>query len=134
MGYCSALTAIALAVAPSLLPAQPSYLGLTVKDVGIASGIGVGTGGRLSGITVAGLGAGAGGGVDGLTIAGLGVGSGGRVRGISIAGLGVGSGGGVTGLNIAENLRGVQIGLLNIARDNPRGRRVLRIVNWGVRD
>jgi hypothetical protein len=28
-----------------------------VKDVGIASGIGVGTGGRLSGTTVAGLGA-----------------------------------------------------------------------------
>jgi hypothetical protein len=62
---------------------------------------------------------------------------GGSMRGVSLSafnrlggtqrGLTIGS------LNIAEELRGVQIGLINIARRNPRGRRVLPIVNWGSR-
>jgi hypothetical protein len=34
-------------------------------------------------------------------------------------------------LNYAWSLNGVQIGLLNIVRDNPPGRRVLPVVNWG---
>jgi hypothetical protein len=33
-------------------------------------------------------------------------------------------------LNIAEELHGVQIGLINIARNNPSGRQVLPIANW----
>jgi hypothetical protein len=34
-------------------------------------------------------------------------------------------------VNYAWSLSGVQIGLLNIVRDNPPGRRVLPVVNWG---
>jgi hypothetical protein len=30
-------------------------------------------------------------------------------------------------------LSGVQLGLLNIVRDNPPGRKVLPLVNWGSR-
>jgi hypothetical protein len=33
-------------------------------------------------------------------------------------------------VNYTWVLDGVQIGLINIARDNPAGRRVLPIVNW----
>jgi hypothetical protein len=32
--------------------------------------------------------------------------------------------------NYAWSLDGVQLGLLNIVRDNPPGRRVLPIINW----
>ena len=34
-------------------------------------------------------------------------------------------------LNYAWSLSGVQLGLLNIVRDNPPGRKVLPVVNWG---
>ncbi len=34
-------------------------------------------------------------------------------------------------VNYAHTLRGVQLGLVNIIRDNPSGRRWLPIVNWG---
>jgi hypothetical protein len=34
-------------------------------------------------------------------------------------------------INITDELRGVQLGLLNIAHSNPGWRRVLPIVNWG---
>ena len=37
-------------------------------------------------------------------------------------------------LNITDDLRGLQIGLVNIGRRNPKGRRVLPIVNWGSRN
>lgn len=33
-------------------------------------------------------------------------------------------------VNYTRVLQGVQIGLINIARENPRGRKVLPIVNW----
>jgi hypothetical protein len=36
-------------------------------------------------------------------------------------------------VNYARELRGVQLGLLNIAKGNPRGRQVLPLVNWGSR-
>ena len=36
-------------------------------------------------------------------------------------------------INYAWSLSGVQLGLLNIVRDNPPGRKVLPIVNWGSR-
>jgi hypothetical protein len=149
------------------------------------AGVGVGSGGRIRGLSIAGVGIGAGEGVAGIQIAGLGIGGGAEVRGLSIAGLGVGGpklsgiviagvgagtadfdGGAIAPLyfrierdgsmrgvsvsafnrlsgvqhgltigilNIAEELRGVQIGLLNVARRNPPGRRVLPIVNWGAR-
>jgi len=34
-------------------------------------------------------------------------------------------------VNFAHSLNGLQVGLVNIVRDNPSGRRVLPIVNWG---
>lgn len=33
-------------------------------------------------------------------------------------------------LNYARRLEGVQVGLINIARDNPPGRKVLPVLNW----
>jgi hypothetical protein len=59
----------------------------------------------------------------------------GSMRGVSVSAFnrigGVQHGLALGILNIAEDLRGIQIGLINIARSNPRGRRVLPIVNWG---
>jgi hypothetical protein len=92
----------------------------------------------LSGIVITGVGAGT---VDfnGGAIAPVyfHIDDGGSMRGVSVSafnrlgdvqhGLTIGV------LNIAEELRGVQIGLINVARRNPRGRRVLPIVNWGSR-
>jgi hypothetical protein len=61
----------------------------------------------------------------------------GSMRGVSLSAFnrvsGVQHGLTIGVLNIAEELRGVQIGLINIARRNPSGRRVLPIVNWGAR-
>ena len=34
-------------------------------------------------------------------------------------------------VNYAESLRGMQIGVVNIVRDNPRGRKVLPFLNFG---
>jgi hypothetical protein len=36
-------------------------------------------------------------------------------------------------INYAWSLSGVQLGLLNIVRDNPPARRVLPVLNWGSR-
>jgi hypothetical protein len=36
-------------------------------------------------------------------------------------------------VNYAWSLSGVQLGLLNVVRDNPPGRKVLPLVNWGSR-
>ena len=36
-------------------------------------------------------------------------------------------------VNYTRQLQGVQLGLLNIARENPTGRRILPFVNWGSR-
>ena len=33
-------------------------------------------------------------------------------------------------VNFAEELHGAQIGLMNIARNNPSGRQVLPVINW----
>lgn len=55
------------------------------------AGVGVGSGGRIRGISIAGVGVGAGEGITGITIAGVAIGSGGEVRGLSIAGAGVGA-------------------------------------------
>lgn len=77
-------------------------------------GIGVGTGGKLAGLSIAGVGVGAP-----------------RVSGIVLTGAGAGTvdfNGGVIAplyFRIAEGG--------SIARSNPRGRRVLPIANWGSR-
>ena len=34
-------------------------------------------------------------------------------------------------VNYARTLHGMQIGLINIARHNPSGRKMLPVVNWG---
>jgi hypothetical protein len=121
------------------------------KVVGITlAGLGAGAGERMAGLTVCGLGAGAPV-LEGLTIAGFGLG-GKRIRGVSIAlgsihivedgvysGLAVSAFNHIRGtmkgvaigiVNTAYRLRGLQIGLVNIVRDNPRGRTVLPIVNF----
>ena len=34
-------------------------------------------------------------------------------------------------VNFARSLNGVQVGVINIVRDNPAGRKVLPLINWG---
>jgi hypothetical protein len=102
------------------------------------AGVGVG-GPALSGIVIAGIGAGT---VDfnGAAIAPFyfRIENEGSMRGVSVSAFnrisGVQHGLTIGIVNLAEELRGVQIGVINIARSNPSGRRVLPIVNWGSRD
>jgi hypothetical protein len=123
-------------------------LGITI------AGIGAGAGKKLVGLTVCGLGAGAPT-IQGLTLSGLALG-GKNISGLSIAfgmiriskddkGDGVYNGLAVSAfnyfkgtlngvavgiVNYAYRLKGLQIGLVNIVRDNPKGRTVLPIVNF----
>lgn len=116
-------------------------------------GAGVGSGGTLKYLSIAGLGVGAPH-VQGIAISGVGVG-GEELHGLMIAGATVrvvndgivrgvavspvnfiqGTARGLTiGIvNYTRRLHGVQLGVVNIARDNPRGRRVLPLINWGSR-
>lgn len=113
-------------------------------------GLGVGAGEKLTGINIGGLGCGATE-VTGISFGGLGVG-GKYLKGIHLS-LGTimtdKSGGVMTGLavspfnyirgdqvglsigivNYAWNVKGVQIGLVNIVRNNPRGLKVLPLFN-----
>ena len=121
-----------------------------VSGINIA-GLAVGSGGGISGLSIAGLGVGSPR-LSGIVPTGVGAGTqdfnggaiapfyfrverGGSMRGVSVSAFnrigGVQHGLTIGVLNIAEELRGVQIGLINIARSNPSGRRVLPIVNWG---
>lgn len=113
------------------------------------SGFGNGIGGNAEGIAIAGLGMGVGGELRGVAIAGAGMGIS-QTRGITLA-LGATRGQVMRGItasaynrwedemhglaigivNITRELRGVQLGVLNIAWDNPRWRRVLPGLNWG---
>lgn len=137
--------------------------GITLAGIGIgggggvkgiqAAGIGIGSGGTLTGLSVAGVGVGAprivgfaaaaavgGQDVTGGVIAPVffklendGTFRGGAVSAVSWLkgtqrGLTIGL------LNYAWRLDGVQLGLINIVRENPKGRRVLPIVNWGNLD
>jgi hypothetical protein len=111
-------------------------------------GIAVGAGNRLRGIAVAGVAAG------GQTVEGLlvgGAGAGGRdltglsvtggyfrleegiMRGVSIAGWndvrGRQRGLAIGIYNYARSLHGVQIGLLNVAKNNPAGLKALPLIN-----
>jgi hypothetical protein len=126
--------------------------GERVMGITIA-GLGAGAGNSLTGLTVCGLAAGAPS-VTGLTIAGLAVG-GTKITGVSLAlgtimvrldkgdgaytGLAVSAFNNIRGtqkgvsigiVNYAYRLKGVQIGLLNFVRDNPKGRKVLPIINF----
>jgi len=113
------------------------------------AGLGVGAGNELSGVTFAGLGAGAPR-FYGLAAAGIGLGGheltgvfvtpgtirvveDGTFRGLAISGFnhiqGTQRGLAIGIVNYAYRLKGVQIGLINIVRDNPAGRRVLPIIN-----
>ena len=111
-------------------------------------GIGVGSGATLRGVAIGGLGVGA---VDvrGLALAGFGAGARdvrgalvsagwnrlehGTLRGVTVSSFnqmkGVQRGLAIGIVNYAEELHGVQLGLLNIARNNPPGTRVLPILN-----
>ncbi|MFO7979829.1 MAG: hypothetical protein R6V00_03220 [Candidatus Aminicenantes bacterium] len=113
-------------------------------------GLGVGAGEKLAGINIGGLGCGAPE-VMGISVGGLGVG-GKYLKGIHLS-LGTivtdKSGGVMTGLavssfnyirgdqvglsigivNYAWNVKGLQIGLINIVRNNPRGLKVLPLFN-----
>ncbi len=114
-------------------------------------GVGVGAGDRATGILIGGVGVGAPN-VTGIAIGGVGVG-GVHLRGVmlsaanvrvgrdgSLGGIGVSAFNQVRGnqhgltigvVNYARSLRGAQVGVINIVRDNPRGRRVLPVLNWG---
>lgn len=138
--------------------------GISIGGLGVGSGggvtglsiagLGIGSGGEIRGLAIAGGGVG-GPKITGIVITGIGAGTldfnggviapfyfrierDGSMRGVSVSAFnrlsGVQHGLTIGVLNIAEHLRGVQVGLINIARNNPRGRRVLPIVNWGGRD
>ncbi len=126
--------------------------GNNVSGITLA-GLGAGAGNTISGLIIAGLGAGAPT-VKGIAVAGLGVG-GNSIQGIAIAlghiridddktgdaelrgfacsafnyikgrqtGLSIGI------VNYAYSLKGVQIGLINIVRDNPKLARILPLIN-----
>lgn len=113
-------------------------------------GIGIGCGNELQGITIGGVGAGAPV-IKGLTIAGLGVGAQ-HIYGVTLAGgmIKIDDEGNMTGfsasafnqikgtqtglslgiLNYARHLNGVQIGLINYVRDNPKILRILPLLNF----
>lgn len=134
--------------------------GIAIGGVGVGAGgrltglaiggIGVGAGGTFHGLGIAGVGVGA------PTLEGGAIASmvGGRtVRAVVIApilfrttedaeftGASLSSVNAVRGhqtgltigiVNYAESLFGMQLGVVNVVRDNPSGRRVLPIVNWG---
>jgi len=125
-------------------------LGAGKRLVGInVGGIGVGAGDLLAGLTVSGLAAGsteihgltiAGGVVGGQTLTGLQLAGGmvhviknGSLRGCAVSpfnyirGTQIGLSIGI--VNYAWSVRGVQIGLVNIVRNNPRGLKILPVFN-----
>jgi len=141
--------------------AGEDMIGLNVGGLGVGAGgklvglniagIGAGAGDSLSGLTFAGVGAGSTN-VRGLVVAGVAAG-GQHIRGVLLAGAFTALGkdgdlrgiaaapvnwhkGSTTGLSIgivnyAWTLKGLQLGLVNIVRDNPPGLRVLPIFNAG---
>lgn len=139
--------------------AGDNMTGINIGGIGVGAGesmtginiggIGVGAGDRLAGLSLGGIAAGAPE-VRGLTVGGLAVG-GKDVCGVQIAGgvVLVDRGGRLTGLaassfnyikgtqtglsigivNYAWSVKGLQIGLVNIVRDNPPGLKVLPVFN-----
>lgn len=113
------------------------------------AGIAAGAGGTLKGLTIAGIAAGAprlrgvalsaiaagGQDVKGLVFAGAYMKiDKGEFSGVTVSSYnhikGVQHGLAIGLLNYTEELHGVQVGLINIARNNPSGARVLPIANW----
>jgi hypothetical protein len=113
---------------------------------------GAGAGDVLNGIGIGGLGVGAGDSMTGLAIAGFGVGSS-NVTGLSVAGgytrieegtlrgLSISAHNDIRGMqrgvviglyNYTRHLDGVQIGVLNFARNNPVWARILPVLNLNV--
>jgi hypothetical protein len=123
--------------------------GENVTGITIA-GLGAGAGEKLTGLTICGLAVGAPM-IKGITIAGFGLG-GKSISGLSIAlgtvqvkddgiisGLSISAFNYIRGtqrgvaigiVNYAYRLKGLQIGLVNIVRDNPKGRVVLPVINF----
>ena len=133
--------------------------GITIAGVGAGgggdvtgltiAGVGVGSGGTIKWVTIAGLGIGAPR-IEGLAIAPavgghevhaaaiapglLRVVNDGTQRGVALSAVsyiqGTQRGLTIGVVNYTWTLDGVQIGVINIARNNPRGRRVLPVINW----
>jgi hypothetical protein len=135
------------------------FIGLGIGGLGIGTGgdltglviggLGAGFGGTLRGVGIGGLGVG-GSRIRGLAIGGLGVGAqdvkggvlspilfrierGGRFQGVAVAGYsqikGRQDGWTIGVVNYTHDLGGVQIGLINIAKSNPKATRVLPLFN-----
>jgi hypothetical protein len=139
--------------------AGENMIGLNIGGLGVGAGenliginiggLGAGAGEKLVGLTIGGLGAGSER-IQGLTIGGLGVGGevlegaqlavgtvivprGGRMIGFSLSAFnyirGKQTGLSIGIVNYCWQLKGVQIGLVNIVRDNPRYLKVLPLIN-----
>ena len=119
----------------------------------VIGGLGAGFGGTLTGVGIGGLGVG-GRRIRGVAIGGIGVGGqdikggvatlgifrverGGRFQGVGVAGYsqikGRQDGWTIGVVNYARDLGGVQIGLINIARSNPKATQVLPLFNRNFR-
>ncbi len=149
-----------IAVGGAGVGAGGDFTGLAVGGAGVGvggdgkgifiGGLGVGSGGSLRYLSIGGLGVGAPT-ISGVAVGGLGVGGqhlnglmvgvytvriieGGTLRGVGVSSFNDirGSQRGLTiGLvNHAWRLHGMQIGVINIVKNNPSGRRVLPLVNW----
>jgi len=122
--------------------------GTTLNGIGLSFG-GVGAGNQFNGVGIAGVGIGAGHSISGVTVTGVGAGSS-NITGLTIAGAYTRVQGGVMkGLSIsaindirgtqrgltigiyngAQHLHGVQLGLINVARNNPVWATVLPVLN-----
>ena len=118
----------------------------------LVGGIGAGAGERLSGVGIGGVGLGGGESMSGLFLAGGGIGSP-RIAGLSVAGGFVRvEGGSLRGVSVSayndvrapqrgltiglynytRELHGLQLGLLNVARNNPAWARILPVVNLNL--
>ena len=141
----------------NMIGLQAALLGMgageNLSGINLA-GLGMGAGSHLKGISVVGLGAGAPK-VSGITIAGIGSG-GQELKGIFVSGalIKVVDDGQLTGfaasafnqikgtqkgvslgiVNYTYKLKGFQIGLINIVRDNPKYLRILPLINWNFSD
>ncbi len=142
------------------LGAGRNMIGLNIGGLGLGAGgrlsgvnvagLGLGAGTVLSGISVAGLGAGAPE-IRGIVLAGVATGGkyvrglmaaigcnmivdAGELSGAALAAVnwfkGTQTGLAIGIVNYTWDLKGLQIGLVNIVRNNPPGRRVLPVANW----
>lgn len=122
-----------------------------LNGIGVSLGA-VGAGDRLTGLGVGGLAVGAGQGLRGVALSGLALGSSnitglsitggytrvedGRLKGVSIGGVndvrGAQHGLTIGVFNYARSLNGAQIGLVNVAKNNPKWATVLPILNLNL--